>query len=93
MIAKSEARQAWGGSFWVGGVSTLLMLLFGFVLKRWLPLHFAMGIAGFVGWFVGFLIYARRSPPKYGIPAWLAALITGTASGLCIGVLSYFFPW
>jgi hypothetical protein len=65
----------------------------GFVLKRWLPLYYAMGIGCFAAWFVVGLIYARRSSPKYGIPVWLAALITGLAGGLSIGVLSYYFPW
>jgi len=93
MTRESEVRQARWSSFWLGGVSTALMLSLGFGLKRWLPLHFAMGIGGFVGWFVGFLIFARRSPPKYGIPLWLAALITGIVTGLCVGLLSYYFPW
>jgi len=65
----------------------------GFVLKRWLPLHYAMGIGCSAAWFVAGLIYARRSSPKYGMPVWLAALITGLAGGLSIGVLSYYFPW
>jgi branched-subunit amino acid transport protein len=66
---------------------------FGLVLKRWLPFHYAMGIGGFAAWFITGLIYARRSAPKYGIPVLLAALITGIASGLCVGLLSYYFPW
>jgi len=65
----------------------------GFGLKRWLPLHYAMGIGCSAAWFVAGLIYARRSSPKYGMPVWLAALITGLAGGLSIGVLSYYFPW
>ena len=94
MATKSEVRQApaWS-SFWLGGVGTLLMLSGGFVLKRWLPLHFAMGIGGLVGWFVAGLIVARRTPPKYGIPVWIAALIMGLGTGLLVGLLSYYIPW
>jgi len=45
MTTESEVRQvSWWSSFWLGGVSTLLMMSLGFVLKRWLPLHFAMGM-------------------------------------------------
>jgi hypothetical protein len=94
MTTESEVRQApWWSSFWLGGLGTLLMMSFGFVLKRWLPLHFAMGIGGFVGWFAAGLIFARRTPPKYGIPVGIAALIMGIATGLCAGLLSYYFPW
>ena len=90
----SAARQApWRSSFWLGGMGTVLMMSLGFGLKRWLPLHFAMGIGGFVGWFVAGLIFAGRTPPKYGIPVGIAALIMGIATGLCVGVLSYYFPW
>jgi len=94
MTKESEVQQAsWWSSFWLGAVGTCLMMSLGWVLKRWLPLHFAMGIGGFVGWFVAGLIFARRTPPKYGIPVGLAVLLMGLAAGLSIGVLSYFFPW
>lgn len=93
MTTESNVRQARLSSLWLGGVSTLLMMSIGFGLKRWMPLHFAMGIGGFVGWSVGFLIFTRESPPKYGIPFWLAALIAGITTGLCVGLLSYYFPW
>jgi hypothetical protein len=52
-----------------------------------------MGIGGFSAGVVVGLIFARRSPPKYGIPGWVAALVTGLATGLCVGLLSYYFPW
>ena len=94
MTSESEVRrESWWRNGWPGAVGGFLMVSFGLVLKRWLPLHFAMGIAGFATWFAVGLIYARRSPPKYGIPVWLAALVTGIATGLCIGLLSYYFPW
>jgi hypothetical protein len=47
MSAKSDTRPEWWGSFRLGGVSTLPMILFRIVLKRWLPIHFAMGLVGF----------------------------------------------
>jgi hypothetical protein len=94
MSTELEVRQAsWWRSFWLGAAGAFLMLSFGWVLKRWLPLHFAVGIGGFVGWFIVGLMFARRTPPKYGIPVWVAVLITGLASGLCVGLLSYYFPW
>jgi len=94
MTKESEVRlEPWWRSFWLGAVGGLLMMLFGLLLKRWLPLHFAMGIGGFAAGVVVGLIFARRSPPKYGIPGWVAALVTGLATGLCVGLLSYYFPW
>jgi fructose-specific phosphotransferase system IIC component len=86
-------RRPWWRNAWPGAVGVLLMMLFGLVLERWLPLHFAMGIGGFAAGFVVGLIFARRSPPKSGIPGWVAALVTGLATGLCVGLLSYYFPW
>jgi hypothetical protein len=69
------------------------MVSIGFALKRWLPFHFAIGIGGFVGWFVAGLIFGRHTPPRYGIPVGLAASIIGIATGLSVGLLSYYFPW
>jgi len=86
-------RQSWWSNSWPGALGGFLMISLGVVLKRWLPLHFAMGIGGFVAWFVVGLIIARRSQPNYGIPRWVAALIAGVATGLCLGLLSYYFPW
>ncbi len=86
-------QRSWWRDGWPGGLGTFLGMSSGFGLKRWLPLHYAMGIGCSAAWFVAGLIYARRSSPKYGIPVWLAALITGLAGRLSIGVLSYYFPW
>lgn len=85
-------QKSWWRNGWPGAVGAMLMMSCGFVLNRWLPLHFAMGIGGFASWFVVGLIYARRSPPKYGIPGWVAASVTGLATGLCLGLLFYYFP-
>ena len=94
MTTESELRQPyWWWNGWPGGLGGLLMMSIGLVLKRWLPLHFAMGIGGFAAWFVVGLIYARRSPPKYSITGLVAALVMGIATGLCVGLLLYYFPW
>jgi di/tricarboxylate transporter len=94
MTTESEVRRrSWLKDAWPGALGGVLMMSFGLFLKRWLPLHFAMGIAGFASGLVIGLMYARRSPPKYGIPGWVAATITGLATGLCMGLLSYYFPW
>jgi FtsH-binding integral membrane protein len=85
--------EYWWKNGWPGGLASLLMISTGFLLRRWLPLHFAMAIAGFASGIVLSLIYSRRSPPKYGIPVWLAASVTGLATGLCLGLLSYYFPY
>lgn len=92
-MTKESEIQPWWSSFWLGGAGTLIAISVGFVLKQWLPFHFAIGIGGFVGWFVGGLISTRWAPPRYGMPVWLAALIIGTVTGLCVGILSYYFPW
>ena len=86
----SLAHVAWW-RYWPCFVAGFCGPLLGLLLARWLPFHFAMGIAFFVLWFFVGLIFARRSPPKWGVPAWLAALLTGAAAGLCAGVLWYYF--
>lgn len=83
----------WWRDGWPGGLGGVSMILLGLWLKRWLPQPVAMGMGGFLAWFIVGLIYTRRSPPKYGIPRWLAASTMGVASGLTIGLLSYYFPW
>jgi uncharacterized membrane protein YjjP (DUF1212 family) len=94
MTVESEVRQK--GSWWIFWpvfVAGLLGQLLASVLGRRMPFHFANGIAAFLTWiFVG-LIFVRRWPPKYGIPAWLAPILIGLAAGLAAGVLAYLFPW
>lgn len=87
-ILRSSWLKAWP-CFVAGFFGPLLGLLF----ARWLPFHFAIGIAFFVLWFFAGLILTRRSIPKWGIPGWLAAVLIGAATGLCGAVLSFFFPW
>ena len=79
----------WWPSFVAGFCGPLL----GLFLARWLPFHFAIGIAFFVLWFPAGLFMTRRSTPKWGVPGWVVALLAGAASGICVGLLSYFFPW
>jgi hypothetical protein len=79
--------------WWPCFVAGLCSPLLGLILARCLPFHFAIGIGFFVGWFLVGLILARRSAPKWGLPGWLAALIAGAGAGICVGVLSFFFPW
>lgn len=63
------------------------------LLARWIPFHFAAGVAFFATWFFAGVIFARRWPPKYGIPGWLAAILMGLGAGLSGGVLAYYIPW
>jgi hypothetical protein len=94
MTTEAEGQwEYWWANGWPGGLGTILMMSGGMLLKRWMPLHFALGIAGLVGWFGVGLIYVRRSPPQYGMPRWVAATATGLAGGLSVGLLSYFFPF
>ena len=79
--------------FWPCFAAGLIGPLLGDILSRWVPFPLAVGLAFFVTWFFVGLIFARRSPPKWGAPGWLAALLTGAAAALCAGVLSYYFPW
>jgi hypothetical membrane protein len=67
--------------------------LLGLFLARWLPFHFAIGVSFFLLWFFAGLILSRRSKLRWGTPAWLAALITGAAAGICGAILSFFFNW
>jgi hypothetical protein len=87
IVASSWWR--WWPTF-VGGFCSPLL---GLLLARWLPFHFAMGIAFFVVWFFAGLIFAGRSAPKWGIPRWLVAVFAGAGAGLTVAVVSFFFPW
>lgn len=31
-------------------------------------------------------------PSRFRVPVWLVAVLTGLATGLCLGVLTYYFP-
>jgi len=88
VLRKGSWSTVWPA--FVGGVCGPLLSL---ILGRWFRFYLAVGFAFFVTWFFVGLIFARRSPTNWGIPGWLAALLTGAAAGLCAGVLSYYFPW
>lgn len=92
MIAEVTIFRSSWWKVWPCFVAGFCGPLLGLLLARWLPFHFAMGIAFFVLWFFVGLIFARRSPPKWGLPGWLAAGLAGAAAGLCAGLLSFFFP-
>jgi hypothetical protein len=86
-------RKGSWSTIWPAFVGGLCGPLLGRVMARWFAFHLAVGFAVFVTWFFVGLIFARRSPPKWDIPAWLAALMIGAVTGLTAGVLTYYFPW
>ena len=88
VLRKGPWRKYW--PCFLAGVAGPLL---GNVLARWLPFYFAVGIAFFAAWFFAGLILARRWPPRYGIPGWLASVLTGAAAGVTAGVLTYYIPW
>lgn len=73
----------------LAGLGVPLTLL----LARWLPSHFEAGVSFFVTWFVVGLLLARDFPPKWGLPAWIAALASALAAGLAGSVLAYLIHW
>jgi hypothetical protein len=90
-LGVSRKGSAW--VFWPALVAGIVGPLLASLLMRWMAFHFASGIAAFVTWFFFGLIVGRRYPPRYRVPVWLAALLTGLAVGLALGVLTYYFPW
>jgi hypothetical protein len=79
--------------YWPCFVAGFCGPLLGLLLARWLPFHFAMGLAFFVAWFFAGLMLAKGLTPKWGVPGWVAALSAGAAAGISVGLLSFFFPW
>jgi hypothetical protein len=51
-----------------------------------------MGLGFSIVWFVVSLILSKKSPPKWGLPPWLAAIFAGVAGGLVVGLLYFLFP-
>jgi hypothetical protein len=78
--------------FWPALVAGLVGPLLAGLLMRWMAFHFASSIAAFVTCFVFALIVGSRYPPRFRIPVWLAAVLTGLATALFVGVLTYYFP-
>jgi len=79
--------------YWPCFAAGLVAPLLGDLLARWIPFHFAVGIAFFVAWFFVGVIFAKRWRPKYDILGWLAAILMGLGAGLGGGVLAYYIPW
>jgi len=75
------------------GVAVICGQVFGLLLARWLPFHFAMGLAWFVGWSFGGLMMTRRFTPRWGMPRWLVSVLIGAGAGLTMTVLSFLLPW
>ena len=90
-LGVSRKGSAW--VFWPALVAAIVGPLLAGLLMRWMAFHFASGIAAFVAWSVFGLIVGTHYPPKYRLPVWLAAVITGLGAGLGVGVLTYYFPW
>ena len=63
--------------------------LVGRLLTRWLPVDFAMGVGFAVVWFGVSLLLSKNSPPKWGLPPLLAALLAGCGGGLAVGLLYF----
>ena len=78
--------------FWPALVAGLVGPLLAGLLMRWMAFHFASSIAAFTTCCFFGLIVGGRYPPRYRIPVWLAAVLTGLATGLFVGVLTYYFP-
>jgi len=86
-------QKSSGWKYWVavvGGISSPLLSL---VVARWLPFRIAVAVSFFLIWFLAGLIFARKTPPPFGLPAWVAALIIGTAVSIFGVVFSFFLSW
>jgi hypothetical protein len=74
--------------FFVGGLCGPLL---GDLLYRWLPLHFAVGVAMFIVWLIVLFIFNRISPSSnWSILRWVGASM---GVGIISGVLAFLFPW
>jgi len=85
------SRKGSGWIFWPALVAGLVGPLLAGLLGRWMAFHFAGGLAAFVTCFFFAMMVGRRYPPRFRIPVWLAAVLTGLVTGLCLGVLTYYF--
>ena len=90
----SEQTRTANDSFWrwwpffIGGVCGPAL---GNILSRWLPLHYAAGIAMFIAWLIALRVFDSISPsPNWSIPRWLG---TRAAAGIICGALAFLFPW
>ncbi len=90
----SERANDAGDSMWrwwpcfIGGFCGPLL---GNFLNKWLPLHFAVGIAFFIMWVVVGLIFSILPPArKWNFMRWV---LGGALGALVAGVVAFFFPW
>jgi hypothetical protein len=77
--------------WWPAFIAGFCGPLIGWLLSRWLPVHFAMGMGFFIPWVAVFLFWSGRFPPRWGLPAWLAAILAGGAGGLVVGLFYFLF--
>jgi hypothetical protein len=62
------------------------------LLHRWLPLHYAVGVAMCLGWLVALWIINRISPlSNWSIPRWImVSILAGTAGGFAAFLFPFF---
>jgi len=89
--SSTQSQSSWL-RWWPAFLGGFCGPLLGQLLTRWLPIHFAMGLGFSIVWFVVSLILSKKSPPKWGLPPWLAAIFAGSAGGLVVGLLYFLFP-
>lgn len=82
-----SASLKWWPAFIAGFCGPLI----GWLLSRWLAVHFAMGIGFFIPWVLVYLLWSGRFPSRWGLPAWLAALLAGGAGGIVVGLFYFLF--
>ena len=79
MIVTTELtilRSSWW-KLWPCFVAAFCGPLLGTLLARWLPFHFAIGLASFVAWFFAGLMLAKKFTPRWELPGWLAGVLMG----------------
>jgi len=86
-----QSQSSWL-KWWPAFLGGFCAPLFGRLLAHRLPVHFAMGAAFAVVWFVVSLLLSKNSPPKWGLPPLLVALLAGCGGGLAVGLLYFLFP-
>lgn len=92
MTREKPERESSSLKWWPAFIAGFCGPLIGGLLSRWLPVHFAMGIGFFFPWVLAGLIWSRRFPPRWGLPAWVAAVLAGGAGGIVVGLFYFLFP-
>ena len=84
-----SAESFW--RWWPFAIAGLSGPLLGNLLHRWLPLHYSVGVATFLGWLVALWIFNRISPlANWSIPRWIVVSLIAGAAG---GFLAFLFPY